>query len=253
MQTMHDSYYLAVRALRESIRQPGVELGNIFIPVFFFAVILGAVGSVAEFAFEIDNYVGFQVPVAVLQAVAGVASVSGIVMVTDIQRGYFDKLLLTPASRWSILLGRVLADGVRGTIFTSLVVVVGLVVGSGMATGVAGVIVLLLLAGLFSAAYSGIGLAIAFRTGSAQAAQAGFLIFFPLLFLAPTFAPTDIFEPWLETLAMINPITYLLGGMRSLIIEGWQWEPLVEAFGAVLGMGVVTLGAASMMMRYRLR
>jgi hypothetical protein len=64
--------------------------------------------------------------------------------------------------------------------------------------------VLILLAALFGLAYSGIGLALALKTGSAQAANAGFLLFFPLLSLSPAFAPTSVFQPWLEFLANIN-------------------------------------------------
>ena len=151
------SFYLAMRTMRESLRQPGVEVGNIFIPLFFFAVILGSVSTVARSAFGVENFVAFQVPVAILQAVAGAASVSGIAMVTDIERGYFDKLLLTPTSRWSIITGRILADVIRGALFTLLVVAIGLAVGSGLETGVAGGAMIVLVGALFGGGFSGVG------------------------------------------------------------------------------------------------
>ena len=93
---MTHARFLAARTIRESLRQPGVEVTNIFIPLFFLAVSTAAIGQVAGRAFGVDNYLGFQLPVAVLQAVAGSSSASGIAMVTDMERGYFDKLLLTP-------------------------------------------------------------------------------------------------------------------------------------------------------------
>src|SRR5207248_6726046 len=95
--TTTNTYYLMIRALRESSRQPAIEVGNIFIPMFFFAITVGAIGEVAGRAFGVTNYVGFQMPVAILQGVAGSAGNAGIGTVTDIERGYFDKLLLTPA------------------------------------------------------------------------------------------------------------------------------------------------------------
>ncbi len=241
MNVITASYHLMRRALRESLRQPAVELTNIFIPMFFFAVTVGAIGGIAAGAFGVTNFVGFQMPVAILQAVAGTAGSAGLGTVQDIERGYFDKLMLTPAPRVSLVLGRLAADSVRSMFLTALILIAGLAAESGMESGVAGIVALLLLAGLFGMAYAGIGMAIALRTGSAQAAQAGFLIFFPLLFLSPAFAPKEIFAGWLEFLATINPVTYILQGMRDLILEGWDWRSLFGALAAIFGIGAFTL------------
>jgi len=240
-----------IRALRESMRQPAVELTNIFIPMFFFAVTVGAIGSIAGTAFGVDNFVGFQMPVAILQAVAGTAGSAGLGTVQDIERGYFDKLMLTPAPRVSLVLGRLAADSVRSMFLTGLILIAGLLAGSGMESGVAGIVAIVVLAGLFGMAYAGIGMAIALRTGSAQAAQAGFLIFFPLLFLSPAFAPKEIFAPWLEFLATINPVTYILEGMRDLILVGWGLQSFAAALAAIFGIGAVTLTLTLMALRSR--
>lgn len=239
MRLFVDTYYLVLRSLRESARQPAIELGNIFIPAFFFAVTVGAIGKVAGRAFGVENYLGFQMPVAILQAI-GAAS-AGMAMVTDIERGYFDKLLLTPASRVSIVLGRLIADGLRIMVLAAIITIGALAFGSGMATGVGGFILLLLMGGTFGVAYSGLSLAIALRTGSVQAAQLGFLLFFPLLFLSPAFAPKDVFAPWLETVATFNPVTYILQGMRTLILDGWDWGSIASAGAAIAGLGAFTL------------
>ena len=167
------SYQLCWRALRETIRQPGVEVSNLFIPLFFFFVTVGAISNVAGPAFGVDNYEGFQLPVAVLQCVAGSASVSGIALIRDIESGYFDKLLLTPSPRLAIVLGRLFADAIRAIAFTAVILFVVSLVGAGMEAGPFGYAVILALAGLFGLAYSGIGATIALRTGNAQAAQAG--------------------------------------------------------------------------------
>ena len=247
------SYQLCWRALRETIRQPGVEVSNLFIPLFFFFVTVGAISNVAGPAFGVDNYEGFQLPVAVLQCVAGSASVSGIALIRDNESGYFDKLLLTPSPRLAIVLGRLFADAIRAIAFTAVILFVVSLVGAGMEAGPFGYAVILALAGLFGLAYSGIGATIALRTGNAQAAQAGFLLFFPLLFLSPAFAPKEVFDPWMEFLASINPVTYLLEGMRTLVLEGWQWDNLAGAVGAVLGLGVVTVALSLWALRARTR
>ena len=245
------SYFLMLRALRESLRQPMVELTNIFIPMFFFAVTVGAIGSVAGRAFGVTNFVGFQMPVAILQAVAGTAGMAGLGTVTDIERGYFDKLMVTPAPRLALVLGRLAADSVRAMVLTTMIVVAGLGAGAGMEAGPLGAVVIIVMAGLFGLAYSGIGMAIALRTGSAQAAQAGFLIFFPLLFLSPALAPKEVFADWLQFLATINPVTYILQGMRGLILEGWDWQSVAGALGSIAGLTAFTLSLTLLALRGR--
>jgi ABC-2 type transport system permease protein len=248
---IYDTSALTFRALKEAIRQPGVEVTNIFIPLFFFAVTVGAVGQVAGVAFGVDNFTGFQMPVAILQAVASCAAAAGLGMTTDIQKGYLDKLLLTSTPRTSLVFGRMGSDGVRSMLLTAIIVVVGLIAGAGMESGFGGVLVLILWGFLFGFAYSGIGMAIALRTGSPQAAQAGFLIFFPLLFLSPAFAPKEVFADWLEFLATINPVTYILEGMRSLVLEGWDAVELLQGFAATAGIGLFTMTLVFLAMRWR--
>ncbi len=251
--TVTDTTTLMFRSLRETTRQLGFEVQNIFIPLFFFAVTVGAIGNVSAQAFGVTDYTGFQMPVAILQGVAGAASVSSFGMVNDIEKGYFDKLLLTPTPRLALVLGRLAADGVRVVLLTALILVIGLIFGASMEAGPLGFGMVLLLAGLFGIAYAGFGLSIALRTGNAQASQAGFLIFFPLLFLSPAFAPKEIFDNWLEVLATINPVTYILEGMRTLVLEGWDWEALAKAFAAIIGLGAFTQTLVLTALRYRVR
>ena len=272
---MTHARFLAARTIRESLRQPGVEVTNIFIPLFFLAVSTAAIGGVAGRAFGVDNYLGFQLPVAVLQAVAGSSSASGIAIVTDMERGYFDKLLLTPASRWSLIIGRVSADAVRAVFFSAVMLVAALIFGAGMHAGVGGVFVVLLMAAVFGAAYSGIGIFVAMRTANAQAAQASFLLFFPLLFMAPAFAPKEIFAPWMQAVATVNPVTYMMEGIRELVLgdyasaaavkaaggseqaiaaalgNGWDGERMLWAFVSLIGFGLFTLTIAALAMRSR--
>jgi ABC-2 type transport system permease protein len=251
MRGIFDTWLLTRRALREAIRQPANEVANAFIPLFFYFVTVGAVGEVAKQAFGVDDYKGFQLPVALLQGAAGVAGGAGLAMTTDIQSGYFEKLLLTSTPRYCIVLGRMFSDCIKSMILAVAILVLGLALGAGFETGVAGFVVLVIASGAFALAYSGIGMAIALKTGSPQAAQAGFIIFFPLLFLAPTFAPIDVFADWLAVIARINPVTYILEGMRSLIIDGWDAAALLKGAAAIAGIGAFTFTLTALALRSR--
>ena len=251
MQPLATVYFLTVRSLREALRNPAQEVGNIFVPLFFFAVTVGSIGSIAADAFGIENFTGFQVPVAILSAASSISASAGLGTITDIQRGYFDKLLLTPAPRSAIVLGRIAADGVRSVIITGVIVVVGLIFRTGFDTGVLGVVVLLAGSFFFGTAYSGFNAAVALRTGSPQAAAAGGLLLFPLIFLSTAFAPKEVFAGWLQFLATINPITYILEAQRSLIIEGWNGLDLLRGVAAIAGFGVASFTLTFLALRWR--
>ncbi|MEO6042303.1 MAG: ABC transporter permease [Tepidiformaceae bacterium] len=251
MRLITDTAMLTRRALRETLRQPGNEVANIFIPLFFFVVTVGAVGEVAQNAFGVSDYKGFQLPVAILQGAAGVAGGSGLAMTTDIQSGYFEKLLLTSTPRFAIVFGRMFADAIKAMLLCVLIIALALGFGAGFETGLPGMALLVVAGGAFALAYSGIGMAIALKTGSPQAAQAGFLIFFPLLFLAPTFAPIEVFASWLEVVARANPVTYILEGMRALVINGWNTAAFIKMAASIAGIGAFTFALTALGMRSR--
>lgn len=251
MRALTDTWLLTRRALRETVRQPWNEAANAFIPLFFYVVTVGAIGKVSSRAFGIDDYEGFQLPVALLQGAAGVASGSGLALTLDIQSGYFEKLLLTSTPRFAIVLGRMLSDAIKAMVLAVAIIALALAFGSGFETGPVGMVALVAAAGSFALAYSGIGVAIALKTGSPQAAQAGFIIFFPLLFLAPTFAPTDVFAGWLEAVATVNPVTYILEGQRALIISGWQWGAIGRGLAATGAIALFTFTLTALALRGR--
>src|SRR6201993_742179 len=145
--------------------------------------------------------------------------------------------MVAPIRRSSIIFGRLTADLVRGIATSSLVLLVGIALGARIASGVAGAIVIVLLASLFGVAYAGFGLLVALRTRNVQATQSSFLLFFPLLFLTPNFVPFDRLSPLMETLARINPISYVIVGLRSLVINGWVLGELAVCVGVIFGLG----------------
>ncbi len=240
---MTDVLLLGRRAVREILRYPEATIPTLFIPLFFLAVNIGQVSktfpSTTPFL-KGQSYVAFQLPVSLIFAVA--TATSGLALVTDIERGYFDKLLVAPIRRSSLILGRLAADLVRGMATATLVLLVGLAFGARVQSGIVGAIVLVLLAALFGVAYAGFGILIALRTRNVQATQASFILFFPLLFLTPNFVPFDLLTPLMRTLAHINPVSYVIVGLRSLVIDGWRAEELAVCLLVIFGLGAILTG-----------
>jgi ABC-2 type transport system permease protein len=241
---MTEVLLLGRRAVREIFRYPEATIPVLFIPLFFLAVNIGQVSptfpSTTDFL-EGQGYVAFQLPVSLMFAVA--TATSGLALVTEIDSGYFDKLLVAPIRRTSLILGRLTADLVRGIAGSAIVLLVGIVVfGAHVESGPAGAVLVVLLAALFGVAYAGFGILVALTTRNVQATNTSFLLFFPLLFLTPNFVPFDRLSPAMETLARINPVSYVIVGIRSLIIDGWVVDKILVCLAVILAMGVILTG-----------
>ncbi len=240
---MTEVLLLGRRAVREVIRYPEATIPTLFIPLFFLAVNIGQVSktfpSTTPFLHG-QGYVAFQMPVSLMFAVA--TATTGLALVTEIDGGYFDKLLVAPIRRTSLIVGRLGADLVRGIAASTVVLFAGLAFGAHIESGPLGAIVIVLLASLFGVAYAGFGILVALTTRNVQATNTSFLLFFPLLFLTPNFVPFDRLSPVMETLARINPVSYVIVGLRSLIIDGWVVDKILVCIAVIVVMAVVLIG-----------
>jgi ABC-2 type transport system permease protein len=106
---------------------------------------------------------------------------------------------------------------------------------------------------LWSLAFAGFGYAIALKTGNPAAVNSSFLLFFPFLFLTSSYVPRDQLSGWLDTVATINPVTYLLEGLRSLVILGWEWADLGQALLSVAAVGSISMWMCFAALRGRIK
>jgi ABC-2 type transport system permease protein len=240
---MTEIMLLGRRAVREVVRYPEATIPTLFIPLFFLAVNIGQVSrtfpSTTPFLMG-QGYVAFQLPVSLMFGVA--TATSGLALVTEIDLGYFDKLLVAPIPRSALVLGRLAADFVRGIGTAAIVLLAGLALGARIQSGVLGALVIVVLAALFGVAYAGFGILVALRSRNVQATQSSFLLFFPLLFLTPNFVPFNRLSPLMETLAHINPVSYVIVGLRSLVINGWDAGKIGVCLGVTAGLGIILTG-----------
>jgi ABC-2 type transport system permease protein len=249
-ETVRAMLLLGKREIRTAWRTPAYLLPNLLVPIFFYFVM---VGSLQEFAkgFGIENWQGFQMPISILFAVQGGSA--GLNLVADIESGYFDKLLVTPTNRLSILIGAMGADFVRITLQALLVLVVALATGLDFETGLPGMAVLIVLSSFWGLAYSAVGFAIALKTGNSQATQSIWVLTMPLMFLTTAFAPKEALTGWLRTAATFNPMTYVLDGMRALAMEGWNWSDIGVAMLATGIFGAITISLALLALKTRIK
>ena len=237
-----DAWSVALRALRALPREPEMVIPSLVIPIFFFAVNIGSLEDFAQRGIPGLDYRAFQLPTAIVFAVTGVSRAQA--LVTDIQSGYFDRLLMTPMRRLALLLGLMVADLALVIALSVPVLLLGFLVGVRFDTGIGGGLLFLALTGLWGLAFTGFPYAIALKTGSPGAVGASFLIFFPFAFLTTSTLPKEALTGWLSTIATYNPMTYLLSALRSLLYGGWQGRPLLEGSAAILVVGAISIGLA---------
>ena len=156
---------------------------------------------------------------------------------TEIEGGYFDKLRAIPIPRYAIVLGRLVAEAAKGVLLSSVIVLLALPFGISITSGPLGFVLLVGLSALWGVVYAGFMQLIALKTRSAAATNSGGLIFFPLLFLTPNFVPRDMLTEPMEVAATLNPVTYLMEALRSLILDDLAWEKILPGFGVVAAPG----------------
>jgi ABC-2 type transport system permease protein len=236
---VHDLGSIAGRALRAVPRDISVVIPPIFIALFFFIVNIATLKKVTS-SIPGFSYTSFEMATAILLGVTGVSRAPALVL--DVQSKYFDRLLLTPVRRTAILLGHMAADVAVAAALTVPILVLGFILGVRFHGGPIGVVIFILLASLWSLAFAGFAYAIALKTGNPAAVNSTFLLFFPFLFLTSSYVPRSQLSGWLNTVAGFNPVTYLLDGLRSLVMgNGWQWTQLGEALLAVAIVGLISM------------
>jgi ABC-2 type transport system permease protein len=240
---MTQAWVLGQRALREAWRTPEALLPTLFIPLFFLVVNVGQAARIfpakSTSFLHGQGYGAFQLPSSLLLA-ASFGS-AALFLVEEIEGGYFDKLRATPIPRAAIVLGRLIAELAKGVLIATLIVVLGLVFGISVASGVLGFVLLVLLTALWAVVFAGFMQLIALKTRSAAATNSGGLDFFPLLFLTPNFVPRDMLTRPMEVAASFNPVTYVMEGMRSLILDDLDWSRIGPAFAVVAVLGALML------------
>jgi ABC-2 type transport system permease protein len=106
---------------------------------------------------------------------------------------------------------------------------------------------------VISVSFGAIGLFLALRTGSGESIQGLFPLLFVFLFLSSMNTPRDLIDvEWFRFVASINPVSYLIECVRSLIITGWDARALALGFGIAIVIGVVAITLARFALRQRL-
>jgi ABC-2 type transport system permease protein len=247
-------YLLGRRSVVRTLRQPANVVFPLVFPLLLLAVNSGGLDSATHLpGFPTDSYVAFALAVPFIQGALFATMNAGTDLARDIQTGFLNRLALTPMRGIALLAGQLGGVVTMGLVQAIVYLSVGLAVGVDIASGVPGVIVVLAFAVVVSLGFGALGAFAALRTGSGEAVQGIFPLFFVLLFISSLGLPRNLIEvDWFRALATVNPVSYLLECVRSLIITGWDGQALALGFGIAAAIAVVALALAGAALRSRL-
>lgn len=245
---------LARRSVLKTLRQPAQVIPSLIFPTVLLAVNASGLSRATNIpGFPTHSYLTFALAITFMQGAMFAMLNAGTNLANDIETGFLNRLALTPMRRAALLVGQLAGVGVLGFIQSVLYIAVGLTAGAHIKAGVGGALVLIVLGVFIALAFGALGTAAALRTGSGEAVQGLFPLMFVFLFLSSSNLPRDLLgHGWFKAIATANPVSYLLEGLRSLLITGWDGEALALAFGIGLVVLVVGLAAASAAMKQRL-
>ena len=246
---------LGRRAFTVQFRRAQLLMPTLVLPLVLLAVIASGTAADQELRGfpDVSSYLTFLVPGTIVQGMTLAGLSAGIAMASDIEFGFFDRLLAAPVRRSSLVLGRLCGIVGLAVLQVSLFLTVAALFGARYPGGVVGVFGAYVIAVLTAVGIGGIGSAIALRTGSLSLLQSLFPFVFVFLFTAPAFFPQELLSPALRDASVYNPITYVVEGVRSSLTGddafGNPWLGVAVAFALAVG----TTALATFALKERLR
>jgi ABC-2 type transport system permease protein len=246
--------HLGRRSIMRTARQPSNIIFALVFPVALLLVNSGGLEPATHVpGFPADSFLAFALAVPFVQGALFSTMNAGTDLARDIQTGFLNRLGLTPMNGAALIAGQLVGVIALGLVQASFYLLVGVVLGVEFAAGFAGAVVVLVLAGLYALGFGAIGTLMALRTGSGESIQGLFPLLFALLFVSSMNMPRDLIEiDWFRVVAGLNPVSYMLEGIRSLVIEGWNGTALLLALAFSLGLAVLGLAGAAASLRTRL-
>jgi ABC-2 type transport system permease protein len=240
----YESYHLGLRTTKRWLRVPANWISTIFFPLIqliIFSQLYQQITELPDFGAE-QNYLAYLAPGQVAFAAFFATSWAGFGLILESRSGYLDKLRSLPIQRWSILVGEMVPLFFQAAAMAGVVLIISIILGARIETGLPGFLMILVLAGLFGLSFAGLSFIPALLTRSEQATSTISLILFPLVFMSTAFVPETMMPVWMQVVNDWNPMTFMIEAIRPLMSSGFDWSAIGRALLSMAIIGTVLQG-----------
>jgi ABC-2 type transport system permease protein len=233
----YETYHLGIRTTRRFVRTPANFSLALFplIQLLLFSQLYGDIIQLPGFSGQ-TSYLAYLAPGQIAFMAFMAVAFSAVGLMVDYRTGFVDKLRSSPIRRWSILAGEMVPLFFQAAAMSAIVLIVSVLLGATVVTGILGALIILALTGLFGVAFAGTSFIPALLTKNEQAASSFALLLFPLMFASTAFVPAALMPGWMQAVNDWNPITYLIEAIRALMVTGYDWPAIGRA---VLSIGIL--------------
>jgi ABC-2 type transport system permease protein len=240
-----ETRWLGLRTLRRFYRVPANPFSIVLFPLiqlFVFSQLFKDIVQLPGFA-GATSYLQYLAPGQIVFTVFFATAWSGGNLLFDYRSGMLDKLRVAPINRYSILAGELVPLFVECVVMGGVILLLSVILGATIATGLPGAAMILLLAASFGLAWSGTSFLPALLTRNEQATSFLSILFFPIAFMSTAFVPAALMPDWLQVINRWNPLSYVIEAMRGLMVGTWDWALIGQAFAGIAILAVVLQGA----------
>jgi ABC-2 type transport system permease protein len=229
---IHQVWLIARRSVVRTFRQPGVWIPPLLFPLLLMAINSNGLRAATHLpGFPTHSFLAFFMPFAFIQGALFASAIAGTDLARDIDTGFLNRLALTPVRGSALLIGEIGGAVGLGALQAVVYLCAALIAGVHIDSGVGGALLLLVIAVLIAAAWGTLGLWLALRTGSGEGVQSMFPILFFVTFISSINLPRNLIEvAWFRDIATVNPVSYMIESLRSLVIVGWDIQALLLGF-----------------------
>lgn len=232
-QALTDTLFMTQRHFRNLLRQPAWILISLVQPVVWLLLYGALFRKIVEIpGFGAGSYIDFLTPGIVVMTCLFSAGWSGMDLIEDIDRGVIGRFLVSPASRSSLIAGRLVQGAIVGVIQSVIIVVLGLVVGAEYPGGIPGIAALTVCAVLLGTGVGALSNAIGVlsRRVETMVAVSNFVLL-PLTFLSSVFMARALMPGWMQSVATYNPVEWAVSAGRSGLAAGPDWGLVMSRIG----------------------
>lgn len=242
---IYETRWLGLRTWRRFYRVPANPVSILLFPLiqlFVFSQLFKDIVSLPGFGGG-GSYLAYLAPGQIAFTIFfAVAWVGGNLLV-DLRNGYLDKLRVAPINRYAVLAAEIVPLFLEALVMGGAILVLSVLMGARVETGLPGAALILLLGGLFGVVWSGTSFLPALLTKNEQATGTLAMLFMPLAFMSTAFVPVSLMPDWLQVLNTWNPISHLIEAMRGLMTSGYDWALIGKALLSLAVLGALLHGA----------